>query len=159
VRLNENGEGFIERILRLTGASEWIGRSGLFVYDTLIAYNVAGVLVPITVAETPSFLREAEAALTENERNELVSYLAANPEAGDIMPETGGARKLRWKAKRRGKSGGARAIYYYHNDSLPLFLLNVFAKNERANLSKAERNEMRKLLPRLIAGYRKRTTR
>jgi hypothetical protein len=57
----------------------------------------------------------------------------------------------------RGKRGGARAIYYYHDKSLPLFLLNVFAKNEKANLTKAERNEMRKLLPRLIAGYRKRT--
>ena len=59
--------------------------------------------------------------------------------------------------KDEGKAGGARAIYYYHDESLPLFLLNVFAKNEKANLTKAERNEMRKLLPRLIAGYRKRT--
>ena len=110
----------------------------------------------MTVVETPGFLREAAAALTEEERAELVSYLAANPEAGDIMPETGGARKLRWKAQGRGKSGGARAIYYYHDESLPLFLLNVFAKNEKANLTGAERNEMKKLLPRLIAGYRKR---
>ena len=49
-------------------------------------------------------------------------------------------------------------IYYYHDESLPLFLLNIFAKNEKANLSRAERNEMRKLLPRLAAGYRNRTT-
>jgi hypothetical protein len=110
----------------------------------------------MTVVETPGFLREAAAALTEAERTELVSYLAANPEAGDVMPETGGARKLRWKAQGRGKRGGARAIYYYHDESLPLFLLNVFAKNEKANLTKAERNEIRKLVPRLIAGYRKR---
>lgn len=94
--------------------------------------------------------------LTEAERSELVSFLAANPEAGDIMPETGGARKLRWKAHGRGKSGGARAIYYYHDKSLPMFLLNIFAKNEKANLTHAERNEMRKLVPRLIAGYLKR---
>jgi hypothetical protein len=52
----------------------------------------------MTVVETPRFLREAAAALTEEERAELVSSLAANPEAGDVMPETGGARKLRWKA-------------------------------------------------------------
>ena len=110
----------------------------------------------MTVVETPGFLREAGAALTEKERTELVSYLAANPEAGDVMPETGGTRKLRWRAQGRGKRGGARAIYYFHDESLPLFLLNVFAKNEKANLTKAERNEMRKLLPRLIAGYRKR---
>lgn len=111
----------------------------------------------MTVVETPGFLREVAAALTEEERTELVSYLAANPEAGDVMPETGGARKLRWKAKGRGKSGGARAIYYYHDESLPLFLLNVFAKNEKANLTKAERNEIRKLVPRLVEGYRKRS--
>lgn len=47
-------------------------------------------------------------------------------------------------------------IYYYHDQSLPLFLLNVFTKNEKANLTRAERNEMKELLPRLIAGYRKR---
>ena len=112
----------------------------------------------MTVVETPSFLREAAAALTEEERADLVSYLAANPEAGEVMPETGGARKLRWKAQGRGKRGGVRAVYYYHDTELPLFLLNVFAKNEKANLTNAERNEMKKLLPRLIAGYRKRLT-
>jgi len=110
----------------------------------------------MTVVETPWFVREASAALTEDERTELVSYVAANPEAGDIMPGTGGARKLRWKAQGRGKRGGVRAIYYYHDESLPLFLLDVYAKNEKENLTKAERDEIRVLLPRLIAGYRKR---
>jgi hypothetical protein len=52
----------------------------------------------MTVVETPAFLRDSAAALTEEERSELVSYLAVNPEAGDIMPGTGGARKLRWRA-------------------------------------------------------------
>ena len=47
-------------------------------------------------------------------------------------------------------------IYYYHDESLPLFLLSVFAKNEKANLTKAEQNQMKILLPRLVAGYRKR---
>ena len=110
----------------------------------------------MTVVETPGFLRDAAATLTEMERMELVSYLAANPEAGEIMPETGGARKLRWRAQGRGKRGGTRAIYYYHDGSLPLFPLSVFSKNEKANLTSAERNEMKKLLPRLVAGYRKR---
>jgi hypothetical protein len=115
------------------------------------------VLFLITVVETPGFLRDAAAALTEDQRSELVSYLAANPEAGEIMPGTGGARKLRWKAQGRGKRGGTRAIYYYHDESLPLFLLNVFTKNEKTDLTKAERNEMKILLPRLVAGYRKRS--
>ena len=88
----------------------------------------------------------------------MIFFLAANPEAGDIMAETGGGRKLRWKALGRGKRSGVRVIYYFHNESLPLFLLNVFAKNEQANLTRAERNAMKALLPRLVAGYRKRMT-
>ena len=56
----------------------------------------------------------------------------------------------------RGKRGGVRVIYYFHDEAMPLFLLNVFAKNEKANLTKAEQNEIRSLLPRLVAGYRKR---
>lgn len=87
--------------------------------------------VPITVVETPAFLRDAAAALTDEELGEVIWFLAANPEAGDIMPETGGGRKLRWRAHGRGKRGGVRVIYYYHNESLPLFLHSVFEKNER----------------------------
>jgi len=70
------------------------------------------VLVLMTVVETPSFLRDASTVLTELERSELVSYLGANPDTGEIMPETGGARKLRWRAQGHGKRGGARVIYY-----------------------------------------------
>jgi hypothetical protein len=81
--------------------------------------------------------------------------LLANPEAGDLMAGTGGIRKLRWGARGRGKRGGVRVIYYHHSESLPLFLLSVFAKNEKANLSHAERNEMRQLVPRLVAGYKR----
>ncbi len=114
------------------------------------------ILAPTSVVETPGFLRDAALVFTDWERLELVSFLAMNPEAGSIMPETGGVRKLRWRMSGRGKSGGARVIYYYHNESLPLFLLTVFAKNEKANLTKAERNEMRKLVPLLVAGYQKR---
>ena len=101
-------------------------------------------------------MRDAVTVFTDLEKAELIAFLAANPEAGSIVRETGGARKLRWRMRGRGKSGGARVIYYYHSESLPLFLLNVFAKNEKANLNKAERNEITKLLPRLVEGYRKR---
>ena len=109
----------------------------------------------MTVVETPSFLRDA-AAMDEGERMEVVTYIASNPDAGEIMAETGGVRKLRWKAPGRGKRGGVRIIYYYHNDLFPLFLLSMFAKNEKANLTKTERNIMKTLLPRLTAGYHKR---
>jgi hypothetical protein len=110
----------------------------------------------MTVLETPGFLRDAAATMTDQERAEAIYFLAANPEAGDIMPDTGGARKLRWRALGSGKRGGVRIIYYFHDPGLPLFLLSVFAKNEKANMTKAERNEVKSLLPRLVAGYRKR---
>jgi len=59
------------------------------------------------VVETPGFIRDASAALTEEERIEMILFLAANPEAGDIMPETGGGRMLRWK----GRDEASAAVY------------------------------------------------
>jgi hypothetical protein len=102
---------------------------------------------PMTVVETPIFLRKAADLLDEEERSELAMFLAANPEAGDVIPESGGVRKLRWAIRGRGKRGGVRVIYYFHNDAFPLFLLTLFAKNKKANLTRAERNEVRKLVP------------
>jgi len=96
----------------------------------------------ITVAETPEYLRCAERLLSAAERADVVAYLAAHPRAGDLMQGTGGVRKLRWALGGRGKSGGARVIYYFHSEAMPLYLLTVYGKNERANLSKAERNDL-----------------
>jgi hypothetical protein len=79
-----------------------------------------------------------------------VSYLAAHPKSGDLMEGTGGVRKLRWGRGAQGKSGGVRVIYYVHSDAMPLYLLTLFAKNERANLSKSERNELRELVDLLV---------
>lgn len=96
----------------------------------------------ITVAETPEYVRRAEKLLSAADRMEVVEHLAANPNAGDLMQGTGGVRKLRWARGGRGKSGGVRVIYYFHSDAMPLYLLTVFGKNERSNLSKAERNDL-----------------
>ena len=59
-------------------------------------------------------------------------------------------RKLRWGRDGRGKSGGVRIIYYFHSDEMPLYLLTLFAKNDRANLTKAERNGLADLVDVLI---------
>ncbi len=66
----------------------------------------------MSVVETDTFLERADAMLTESERAELVAYLASNPEAGRVMPGTGGARKARWAIAGKGKRGGSRTIYY-----------------------------------------------
>lgn len=100
----------------------------------------------ITVAETPEYVRCAERLLPAADRMDVVAYLAANPRAGDLMQGTGGVRKLRWGRRGRGKSGGVRVIYYFHSEAMPLYLLTVFGKNERADLSKAERNDLARLV-------------
>jgi hypothetical protein len=64
--------------------------------------------------------------ISDSERDELVVFVGTNPEAGDIIPETAGVRKIRWALAGRSKRGGARVIYYYHHDRLPLFLLAAY---------------------------------
>ena len=76
----------------------------------------------------------------------MIDHLAAQPRAGDLIQGTGGIRKLRWARGGRGKSGGVRVIYYFHSDRIPLYLLTVFGKGEKADLSKGERNELAKLV-------------
>jgi hypothetical protein len=71
------------------------------------------------------------------------------------MEGTGGVRKVRFPVQGRGKSSGVRVTYYFHYETLPVFLLAVFAKNEKANLSKAAQNELAKLVVRLVEAYRK----
>jgi hypothetical protein len=112
--------------------------------------------VLITVAETPVYVRCADRLLSAADRMDVVAYLAANPKAGDLMQGTGGVRKLRWGRGGRGKSGGVRVIYYFHSEAMPLYLLTVFGKNEKANLSKAERNDLADLVRMLKAIVEKR---
>ncbi|MGH9578073.1 MAG: type II toxin-antitoxin system RelE/ParE family toxin [Terriglobales bacterium] len=108
----------------------------------------------ITVAEVPEYIRRAEKLLSESERNDVIDHVAANPKAGDLIQGTGGVRKLRWARSGRGKSGGVRVIYYFHSEVLPLYLLTVFGKGEKADLSQAERNELAKLVQ-VLKGYAK----
>ena len=96
----------------------------------------------LTVAETPEYLRRADRLLSSAEQTRVVEYLAANPRTGDLIRGTGGVRKLRWARGGRGKSGGVRVIYYFLSEAMPLYLLTVFGKNEKADLTQAERNEL-----------------
>ena len=107
-----------------------------------------------TVVETPEFLDRAKGLFTEAERLALVNRLAENPQAGDLMEGTGGARKLRVAALGKGKSGGARVITFYAGPDDPVFVMTAFGKGEKANLNKAERNELRVILTELVRIYR-----
>ena len=108
---------------------------------------------PITVVETPEFLSSTRKLLSEDERAVLVDYLAHNPTAGDLVPETGGVRKLRWGLEGRRKRGGARVIYFFHSFEIPLFALAAYAKNDQADLSQRDRNDFRELTKLLVETY------
>jgi hypothetical protein len=107
-----------------------------------------------TVIETEDFIADAKAAgMTDAERAEIVTYYGLNPKVGDEIKGTGGARKTRFRRPGTGKSGGYRVISFYSGLKLPVFLLNVFAKSDRVNLSQAECNELRKELKKMVAAY------
>ena len=107
----------------------------------------------MTVVESSRFLRDSDRVLSEASRTQLVEFIADNPESGDVIPETGGVRKLRWALAGGGKRGGARVVYFFYNKSMPVFLLALYGKNEKANLTRSERNMMAKLVPALIKSY------
>jgi len=112
--------------------------------------------VPVSVVETPEFLAAARRIMEEEECHALVDYLARNPLAGALIPGTGGVRKLRWALQGRGKRGGARVVYYYHSDAMPIFALTAYAKNERADISQADRNDFHRLTALLVESYARR---
>ena len=93
--------------------------------------------------------------MSREEIEAVVVRLGKNPQAGDRIEGTGGARKVRFAGRGRGKSGGYRIISYFGGDDVPIFLLNVFAKGEKVNLSKAERNELKRILADIADIYRK----
>lgn len=108
-----------------------------------------------TVVETPSYSALAGKLFSERERDDIVAMVARNPECGDVMPGTGGFRKVRVPRGGMGKSGGARVIYVWRNDKFPVFLITVFAKNKKANLTKAERNLLKKRADDIFDSYRR----
>ncbi len=108
-----------------------------------------------TVIQTPTFLADAKAAgVEDDEREAIVAAIAADPQAGDVIPGTGGARKVRIAGRGKGKSGGYRVITFYAAEDVPVFLLALVSKGQRTDLSQAERNELRTVLGKLADIYR-----
>jgi hypothetical protein len=104
-----------------------------------------------TVVELPEFLRRAKAIMSEADRTALVDFVAANPEAGISLG--GGLRKVRIAREGGGKSGGYRTVYVFGGTDMPIFLLTVFAKNEKDNLSQTEQAAAVALSKQLLATY------
>jgi hypothetical protein len=83
-------------------------------------------MVPIAVVETAQFLRQAENVWIEDERDGFIDFIARNPDAGDLIQQTGWVRKIRWRRQGSGKRGGVRVIYFNHSANAPVFLLMIY---------------------------------
>ncbi len=106
------------------------------------------------VVETPSFeVSAARAGMSPDVICELVTYLAANPDAGREIKGTGGCRKLRVAGRGKGKSGGYRVIIFFSGPAIPLFLLYAYSKGDRDDLDGKQRNAMRTVTKEIVEAY------
>jgi mRNA-degrading endonuclease RelE of RelBE toxin-antitoxin system len=96
------------------------------------------------IVETSIFTKEITRILSDDEYRQLQYFLVANPQSGDVIKGSGGLRKIRWKTKGRGKSGGIRTIYYYHQDESMLLMIYVYEKSKTENLTPKQIEILRK---------------
>src|ERR1700704_5329151 len=96
---------------------------------------------PVSVIEFAAYRRRADALLTAKQRDAIVDLIAYEPTCGDIIPGSGGLRKVRVGRDGIGKRGGARVVYYFYNEDFPILLLALYAKNEKGDLTAAEKRE------------------
>jgi hypothetical protein len=108
---------------------------------------------PIVIAETKPFQNAAKKLITEDELSQIIGHVAFHPEGGDLIQGAGGIRKLRWDRPGMGKSGGLRVIYFFHDLNMPLYLLAVYPKSQKSNITDSEKAIMGKLTKELIRTY------
>jgi hypothetical protein len=101
----------------------------------------------VTFEDDPDFTEKALRLIGDDEIFAIQMVLLEQPDAGDIISGSGGCRKLRWAAKGHGKRGGARVIYYWITATDRILLLDLYAKNESANLSQAQLKELKRKKP------------
>ena len=110
---------------------------------------------PVSVIEFPGYERRARELLTADEQTAIVDLIAYDPTCGDVIPGTGGVRKLRVALAGGGKRGGARVIYYFYNEDHPALLLTLYAKNEKADLRGAEKRIIIGLVTEIVEQWRR----
>lgn len=91
------------------------------------------------------FANQAREIWSEDERGDLIDHVARNPESGDVVPGTGGVRKLRWTRAGMGKRGGARVIYFFYQIDAPIYMLLAYAKSEVEDMTPDEKKQVSKL--------------
>jgi mRNA-degrading endonuclease RelE of RelBE toxin-antitoxin system len=100
----------------------------------------------ITVAETQVFINQASKLLSDEERTGLIEMLAGDPMIGDVIQGLGGIRKVRFAGRGKGKSGGYRVIYYIYDETLPLYLLTIYGKDRKDDLSFDDRKVLKAIV-------------
>jgi hypothetical protein len=110
---------------------------------------------PVSVIELRGYRRRAGELLTEAEQEAVIDLVAYEPACGDLIPGTGGLRKVRIGRSGIGKRGGARVVYYYHDQRLPIFLLALYAKNEKGDLTTAEKKEFAALVKEMVTQWQR----
>ena len=99
-----------------------------------------------TVVETLLFQRQWPMYWSEDERDAFAGHIAEFPDAGDVVPESGGIRKVRWRRAGSGKSGGVRVIYFVRTLQEEVVLLTLYAKSRTDNITGAKLKEIRRAL-------------
>lgn len=108
-----------------------------------------------TVVELPEFIKCAKKlGLSDEEREAIVDLISSNPDAGDEISGTGGMRKLRIAGKGKGKSGGYRAITFFSGVDIPVFLVTIYGKSQKENITDAEKNVMKSFASAIVDIYR-----
>jgi mRNA-degrading endonuclease RelE of RelBE toxin-antitoxin system len=111
---------------------------------------------PVSVIELAAYRRRVDDLLTADEQNAIIDVIAYNPTHGDLIPGTGGLRKIRVGRGGGGKRGGARVIYYFYSDEFPILLLAVYAKNEKADLTAREKKKLADAVKEITGSWRRR---
>lgn len=125
-------------------------------YYTLLGYNayMETFLIPQVIVETPAYLQAVEEFWDIDTQIEFKNFISVNFLLGDIIPNTGGLRKIRWKGKNRGKRGGVRVVYYFYNKNFPIYLLFAYTKNTQTDLTEHEKKLLRQLVSQLKNSFR-----
>jgi hypothetical protein len=110
---------------------------------------------PVSVIELAGYRRRAGELLSLAEQDAVVDLVAYEPTCGDVIPGTGGLRKVRIGRGGSGKRGGARIVYYFHDPDMPIYLLALYAKNEKGDLSAGEKKEFSELVKEIIRQWQR----
>ncbi len=107
-----------------------------------------------TIVEMEAFTRQAKMLRIMDEELDFIKlFVGLNPSAGNVVPGTGGARKIRIPLRGRGKSGDFRVITFYSGANIPVFLIDIYSKRERENITQARKNSIRKSVLRILKTY------